>query len=132
LAGVPGAFLDLLREMGANLLTMTPEEHDATVALTSHLPQLISTALAGCLAHRNQRGIQNVFGSGLLDMTRLALSSADLWTSILATNKQNVLAALDEYAAELLTLRNLVEKDDLRGSFADAARFARQLRKIDY
>ena len=66
------------------VMEMTAEEHDATVALTSHLPQLISTALS-TLSRRaeGKLHIQQVFGSGLLDMTRLALSPADLWASIL-------------------------------------------------
>ncbi len=67
------------------------EEHDRVVALTSHLPQLASTALAAMLADTAQ--IQ-VSGSGLADMTRLALSSYDLWRDILATNSQAVDRAL--------------------------------------
>jgi prephenate dehydrogenase len=128
---VPQDFRSLLHSIGANVLTMTPEEHDATVALTSHLPQLISTALAGFLGKQTQPQIQQVFGSGLLDMTRLALSPVDLWASILATNKGNVSRALDLYANELLNLRKLIDKDDLGEVFLEAAAFSRTLRKLD-
>jgi len=43
-------FIEWIRAIGASVLTMTPEEHDRVVAHTSHLPQLVSTALATTLA----------------------------------------------------------------------------------
>lgn len=126
---VPPAFRDLLTSIGANVLEMTAAEHDATVALTSHLPQLISTSLANFLAAKNQTQIQRVYGSGLIDMTRLALSPADLWASILTTNKANVAAALESYAASLLEIKKALEADDLDAVFLSAAQFSASLRK---
>jgi prephenate dehydrogenase len=128
---VPQDFRSLLNSIGANVLTMTPAEHDATVALTSHLPQLISTALAGFLGRQTEPWIQEVFGSGLLDMTRLALSPVDLWASILATNRENVSRVLDLYVSELLILRKMIEIDDLGALFLEAARFSGALRKLE-
>lgn len=128
---VPDDFRQMLASIGANVLEMTAEEHDATVALTSHLPQLISTALSSFLAKRREVGIQQVFGSGLLDMTRLALSPAELWASILTTNKANVATALQSYADTLLQLKNALEADDLDPVFAAAACFSTALRKVD-
>jgi prephenate dehydrogenase len=118
--------------MGAHVLEMTAEEHDATVALTSHLPQLISTTLAACLANGNHAGMERVFGSGLLDMTRLALSPAELWNSILATNKTNVIQGLDRYAEMLGQVRQAVLRDELDSIFDVAARFSANLRKPHY
>lgn len=128
---VPEEFRQMLLSIGARVLEMTAEEHDATVALTSHLPQLISTSLAAFLARQDQGQIQQVFGSGLIDMTRLALSPADLWASILTTNKTNVASALQSYAEALIQLKNELEADDLEAVFTSAAAFSSMLRKAD-
>ena len=77
---------------------MTPDEHDAVVALTSHLPQLLSTTLALTLAANPNPHVAQVHGSGLRDMTRLAMSSPELWESIVATNQTEILHALDAFS----------------------------------
>lgn len=128
---VPQEFLDLLRAMGARVLEMTAAQHDATVALTSHLPQLLSTTLSAFLAQQQNPEVLKVFGSGLLDMTRLGLSPADLWKSILSTNKTNVLNALQSYSDLLSELQKAVECDNPETLFTAAAAFASTLRKLD-
>jgi prephenate dehydrogenase len=129
---VPQEFRDVLQAVGANTVEMTAEQHDATVALTSHLPQLISTALAAFLAAQTQPEVQQVFGSGLLDMTRLALSPIDVWSSILLTNRTNVAGALQSYIEKLLELKIALENNRLEIFFELAANFSSTLRKIDY
>ncbi len=57
--------------------SMTP-----LLAFTSHLPQLVSIALANALANQKNENFYKLSGTGLLDMTRLALSSPELWQSI--------------------------------------------------
>jgi prephenate dehydrogenase len=64
-----------------------------------------------------------IAGPGLLDMTRLALSSYDLWSDILKTNAPAVEAALDAYIAKLQQF-----KDDFATDFAKGAAFANSLR----
>lgn len=123
-------FRNWLIRIGANVLEMPAEEHDATVALTSHLPQLLSTALAETLARRDNPHLRNVFGGGLLDMTRLALSSADLWLSILETNKLPVAEALDEFIYTLNGLRQAIGHEELRHYFTRASEYSAELRKL--
>ena len=129
---VPQVLLDLLQRIGAVVQTMSPAEHDSIVAMTSHLPQLISTSLAALLAKQDSPSIKKIFGSGLLDMTRLALSPADLWSSILATNKDNVIHALDLYTAALAELRTSIEADEIAAAFTAASAFVTDLRKLTY
>lgn len=112
------------------MLAMSASEHDATVALTSHLPQLLSTALADTLAKRDSPHLRNVFGGGLLDMTRLALSSPDLWVSILGTNKMLVEDALDEFIHTLDGIRHAIGQDELRDYFTRASEYSAALRKL--
>jgi prephenate dehydrogenase len=120
-----------LGRLGARTIELSPEEHDQTVALTSHLPQLLSTALASTLAQQANPHLQQIFGPGLVDMTRLARSSPDLWLSILSTNLPAVTAALDSLLASLAAIRQALGKPELTGYFEDGAGFATQLRKLD-
>src|SRR5262249_37563114 len=76
-------FIDWIRAIGAIPISMTPKAHDRTVARTSHLPQLASTALAAALADMSQKAVElSVSGSGLRDSTRLALSPFEMWSEI--------------------------------------------------
>ncbi len=125
-------FRDWLVRIGATVLDMSAADHDATVALTSHLPQLLSTALAVTLAQSQNRQLANVFGGGLIDMTRLALSSPDLWLSILATNKVPVTAALDEFIETLTGIRGALDTENLRAYFDEAASYSSELRKLSF
>lgn len=121
-----------LERMGANVLEMSAEEHDRTVAMTSHLPQLLSTALADTLARSDNEQLANVFGGGLIDMTRLALSSPELWLSILETNKGPVSAALNEFSKTLSRIQEALDTGDLRTYFERAATYSSELRKLAF
>jgi prephenate dehydrogenase len=120
-----------LRRIGAEPIDMSPEEHDRTVALTSHLPQLLSTALAQTLAKQDNKRLEAVFGQGLLDMTRLALSAPELWSSILLTNQEAINSAIDMFLESLLEVRNSIGTRDLPRFFRSAGRFSAKIRKGD-
>lgn len=107
---------------GARELMLDPATHDRMVAWASHLPQLASTALASALQDRAPAAAA-VAGPGLLDMTRLAMSSWDLWSDILNTNQPAVAEALDAYIGKLQSLRSCMEAE-----FDKGAQFARMLR----
>lgn len=122
------AFRAYLGHMGTHLVELTAEEHDYATAFTSHLPQLLSTALAATLQRQENENLGNVFGPGLMDMTRLALSSPELWTAILANNRENVLQALDGFAGCLGQLREALIKGSLDEQFRSGRVFAESLR----
>jgi len=115
---------------GAKVLKMTPDEHDQTVAFTSHLPQLISTALAATLAGKASPQMDKVFGPGLLDMTRLALSPSELWMSIMATNRDEVRTAIAEFSQILKVLSESLGESSMENVFLDAQRFSRGIRSV--
>lgn len=125
-------FRHWLERIGAQIVEMSPAEHDAAVAFTSHLPQILSTALAETLRREQNPHLQRVFGPGLLDMTRLALSGSDLWISILASNREQVLAALDALTVTLEQARDLVRRGDIAPLFRSAVVFAASIRKPDH
>jgi prephenate dehydrogenase len=124
------AFREALHSFGAIVMEMSPAQHDSTVALSSHLPQLIATALAATLYREDDPQLTHIFGPGLLDMTRLALSSPELWRSILATNKDQVSEALDAYAKVLCELKDSLGEREMANTFEQASVFARTIRKL--
>ncbi|WP_449279597.1 prephenate dehydrogenase [Leucobacter sp. GX0328] len=96
LALVEGIALDL----GGVLLEMTPEEHDRSVGLVSHLPQVVSSLLAGRLVPASEPAIA-LAGAGLRDTTRIASSDPELWVQILAANREPIVGLLDALAADI-------------------------------
>lgn len=129
-AGTPHLpiFRNYLERVGARLIDLTADEHDQAVAFTSHLPQLLSTALASTLDLQANKNFTKVYGPGLLDMTRLAMSSPDLWTAILANNKGHVLKALDAFTSQLAVLREALTSNEVGSVFASGETFAASLR----
>jgi prephenate dehydrogenase len=91
---------DLILDLGATLVEMTPEDHDRGVALVSHAPQVISTLMAQRLAEAPGSAL-NLAGQGLRDVTRIAASDPDLWVQILGANAQPVHEVLVAFRGDL-------------------------------
>jgi prephenate dehydrogenase len=123
-----GVFREALNSFGAIVTEITPAEHDAILAFTSHLPQLVSTALAATLYREDNTKLRQIIGSGLIDMTRLALSSPELWSSILETNQTQVSKALDAYIHVLRELQATLGEREIAYTFEQASAFARTIR----
>ena len=82
--------------MGARLRFMTACEHDRAMALVSHLPQLVSSALVSLLRDQTDAlALDALAGTGYRDWARLADSSWLVWRDILATNPSQIADALD-------------------------------------
>ena len=87
-------------EAGSIPIVMRPEEHDSSVALVSHLPQLVSSLMAGALRDAPSEAL-NLAGQGLRDVTRIARSDSSLWASIIVGNAGAVTSALKKVESEL-------------------------------
>lgn len=123
-------FAAWLRRIGAHLVILDCVEHDRVVAFTSHLAQLASTALASTVGDNVAREHHlRVAGPGLTDMTRLALSSYELWRDILATNSESIDRALSQYVQELEHIRENLRSRQLQAEFNRGARLAGRLRR---
>lgn len=123
-------FLGWLRAIGAVPVCLPPEEHDRVVAHTSHLPQLLSTALAATLAERlaASEHLQAV-GPGLMDMTRLASSPFEIWGDIIETNQPAIAAALEALISRLAYLRAHLSDPGAAEQFRIGNQFAERLKK---
>jgi prephenate dehydrogenase len=116
-----------IERIGARLVVMTAEEHDRLVAVTSHLPQLISTALASVIGSAPDAA--KVAGPAAVDLTRLALSPYDIWRDIFATNADSVDAAIGAFIAKLEELRAALRSPEMERAFESAAKAAKALRR---
>ncbi len=114
------------RVIGAVPVLIDAEAHDRQLAWTSHLPQVIASALAKTLADRGLAGVS--FGTGAKDTTRLAASDPEMWVDILKFNSRAVAEAIDATERQLRELRDLIERQDAAGlrEYLDAARRFRQ------
>jgi prephenate dehydrogenase len=88
--------------LGAKVLEMSPESHDRAVAVTSHLPHLLASAIAGSTPEH----YFPLIATGWRDTTRVAAGDAALWRQILLANRENLLAALSEFDTSLAALRD--------------------------
>jgi prephenate dehydrogenase len=125
------AFAEIVRGIGARPIWSDPETHDWAVGIVSHLPQLVSVALARVVQDEtDETGLPlTLSGPGLQDMLRLAGSPYDIWRDILLTNTDNVSRALDRLAQAVDYLRTHLASRDLQQEFAAANELYRQLRK---
>ncbi len=89
---------ELALDLGSTPVRMTPQAHDRAVALVSHVPQLVSSLLAGRLV--GAPGVE-LAGQGLRDTVRIAASDPKLWVQILGANSAEVVSILDAYAEDL-------------------------------
>ncbi|AMM20590.1 prephenate dehydrogenase [Frondihabitans sp. PAMC 28766] len=91
---------DLILDLGATPIEMTPEEHDAGVAVVSHAPQVVSSLMAARLRDASDASL-GLAGQGVRDVTRIAASDPALWVQILGANSQRVEEVLRELRDDL-------------------------------
>lgn len=101
------ALEETLNSLGARVRVMSAAEHDRALARLSHLPQLVSCALATTVNEDLDAFELNALaGPGYRDMTRLASSPWGIWQDILATNQEEVADALDALIHKLAAARD--------------------------
>lgn len=98
--GAVAAVRALATAAGGTVSQMSPAEHDAAVAVVSHVPQLASSLVAARLRELGEPAVA-LAGQGIRDVTRIAASDPQLWTQILAGNAEAVRAVLAPLYAEL-------------------------------
>jgi cyclohexadieny/prephenate dehydrogenase len=90
--------------LGSVVVRLSPDEHDRALAVTSHLPHLVSAALAATVQEKFFR----LAGPGFLDATRIASGDGELWAQIFEHNRENILNVLSQFSANLLALQMAV------------------------
>ena len=114
--------------LGAEPVVLDAERHDAQLAATSHVPQVVASLLGDFLARHAPPG--SSFGTGAADTTRLAASEPALWTEILLMNRDEILPALRALEESLGTVERALETGDaaaLTAWLTSAATWRRRL-----
>ncbi len=113
--------------VGARVVLLSPERHDALLAQTSHLPHLLASGYVASLSGP-QRDWEALIGAGFRDFSRIAASDPLLWRDIMLANREAVLSALALFQTELSALRCAIERGDGEALIARLA-LASELRR---
>jgi prephenate dehydrogenase len=109
---------------GAEKVRVDVHEHDNAMALVSHLPQVLSTALAASID-----GQDTFAGSGLATFLRLAGSEASVWQPILEANRENIRTHFERVVT---IARDLIEgKGDVAALFERAQKLVERTATSD-
>lgn len=104
---------DLWSAVGAEVSLMSVNDHDATLALTSHLPHMLAYTLVDTLAQRSQQAdIFRYAAGGFKDFTRIAGSDPVMWRDIALANRDALLNGLDDFSQHLADLRAAIAASD--------------------
>lgn len=103
-----GRIEQLWQAVGSRTRRIDPEVHDRLLAETSHLPHLVASALVETLGDASG----DLVATGFLDTTRIASGDPAMWRDIFATNRDEVLRALDRLDAVLAEVRAALSADD--------------------
>ena len=128
---------DMWSTLGAKVMRMSLQEHDATFAKTSHLPHVIAFSLVNFLTSQDDRErLFDLAAAGFYDFTRIASSDAEMWRDICITNRDQVLTALDGFRNQIDVIRNDVANEDQAAILnyfgeAKAARDSGLLNKVE-
>jgi prephenate dehydrogenase len=105
----------LVEDSGAHPIVMSADDHDRLVSGVSHAAFLLSVAYVLSVSRRaDWPEAGHVAGSGFRDMSRLAGGDPEMYAGVSATNRQNLIAQLDEISATLARLRRHLEAGDSR------------------
>jgi prephenate dehydrogenase len=125
--GLSGEYLEWVEKIGARIASMDAGQHDQLCAWISHLPQMISTALAAALVdeYGADAPLLEAGGRALREMTRISSSPYSMWRDVGLTNKKNIQAALLGLEQHLAHIRENLDTRELAMEFERA----HQLRK---
>ena len=99
--------------IGANVVTMTHEEHDSAFAAVSHLPHLLAFAyLNALIAQPKSDDFLRLAGPGFRDFSRIAASDPVMWRDVLLANREQVLLQSQAFRKALLDLEALITAGD--------------------
>lgn len=99
---------------GAEVVSLSPSQHDSMVAIVSHVPHLTAASLMGLADERSSehRSLMRLAAGGFRDMTRIAASHPGIWPDICNENRDAIVSELDQLVATLSSVRSIVADGD--------------------
>jgi prephenate dehydrogenase len=112
-------YINWVKKIGARIETIDAAAHDLLCAWISHVPQMLSTALAATLVDEYGEGapLLESGGRALREMTRIAASPYSMWRDIALTNKKSIADALLKLEQELAHIRENLDSRQLEAEF---------------
>ena len=105
---------DAWSAIGAQVLKMTPENHDAAFAAVSHLPHLLAFAFFSSVARQPAgRDFLSLAGPGFRDFTRIAASDPVVWRDILLSNREEILRQSQRFRHTLDALEHVMRSGNV-------------------
>lgn len=119
------AFVELVKKVGARVITMDAESHDRICGWISHLPQMVATAMAATLGEEfaDSPELHAIGGRALKEMTRIASSPFSMWRDVAYTNTKNISDALLALEQRLAHIRENLRGPGLKEEFQRANDF---------
>jgi prephenate dehydrogenase len=120
--GLFAEFAGWIDQIGARIAMLPPDDHDRLCAWISHLPQMISTALAAALVEEfgEDAPLLPAGGRALREMTRISTSPYSMWRDIAISNKKNLEDALFKVEQRLAHIRENLTTRQLAEEFEQA------------
>ena len=120
--GLFAEYVGWIEKIGARVAMLPPEEHDRLCAWISHLPQMISTALAAALVEEfgAEAPLLPAGGRALQEMTRISASPYSMWRDVAISNKKNLQDALWKVEQRLAHIRENLATRQLAEEFERA------------
>jgi prephenate dehydrogenase len=120
--GLCGEFVEWVEKLGARTACLDAAGHDRLCAWISHLPQMISTALAASLVDEfgEKAPLLEAGGRALREMTRISASPYSMWRDIALTNRDNLATALHKLEQRLAHVRENLDSRELEAEFERA------------
>ncbi|HLX89290.1 MAG TPA: prephenate dehydrogenase/arogenate dehydrogenase family protein, partial [Acidimicrobiales bacterium] len=118
--------------LGAEVLSLSAEQHDALVAVVSHVPHLAAATLMNLADRRAEEhaALLQLAAGGFRDMTRVAAGQPGIWPDVCAENAPAIVATLDALLADLSAVRDRVAGGDRAGLLQDLTRAAEARRAL--
>lgn len=100
----------LVARIGADVVTLSPRQHDRLVATISHVPHLTAATLMSLADDRSEEhlALLRLAAGGFRDMTRIASGRPEIWIDICEQNRDAIVEALGSLVERLEEVRNLV------------------------
>lgn len=115
-------YIGWIKKLGAKPTYINPAEHDELCAWISHVPQMISTAVASTLVEEYGKNapLLETGGRALREMTRTASSPYSMWRDIALTNRKHIGEALHKLEQKLAHIRENLDSRALEEEFDQA------------
>lgn len=108
---------DAVASLGADVVVLSPEDHDRLVAVVSHVPHLVAATLMNAAADGAEQDsvLLRLAAGGFRDMTRVAAGHPGIWPDVCADNADAIVGTLDRVIGDLSAMRDRVAVSDRSG-----------------